>query len=269
MLLCEKHTRHTRSALPSIRGQRLWRSGYDQGGTAGDAPATLRSYRSACSSPHCLWVWVYFQMLSGSRSAAGESRYSAMRAAELALECACIEALGLPALFTLDQGRANCFDLCTALLLSANEITDIFAIVGVVASFDLRLDPVVLLVPAFREQIHRAVLSSSRSSGRTSPAQSFPAARIPPGGFETDLPVAGNYDGRPHARTAQERVSLRKQLSLSIWREHGQPRWDDETGVTDKESVRHRIDRQGVSVEMQVNGVDHVIRISSILVHNR
>src|ERR1700694_2943664 len=85
-------------------------------------------------------------MLFRSRSAAGESRYSAMRAAELALECACVEALWLPALFTLDQGRANCFDLCTALLVSPNQISDVFAIVGVVATFDLRLDPIILLV---------------------------------------------------------------------------------------------------------------------------
>jgi hypothetical protein len=61
-----------------------------------------------------------------------------MRAAELALEGACIEAPRLPALFTLDQRRANHLDLCTALLLSPNEITDIFAIVGVVATLDLR-----------------------------------------------------------------------------------------------------------------------------------
>jgi hypothetical protein len=61
-----------------------------------------------------------------------------MRAAELALEGACIEALWLPALFTLDQRCANRLDLCTALQLSPNEITDVFAIVGVVATFDLR-----------------------------------------------------------------------------------------------------------------------------------
>ena len=85
-------------------------------------------------------------MLSRSRSAAGESRYSAMRATELALECACVEALWLPALFPLDQRRANHLNLCTALLLSSNEITDVFAIVGVVATFHLRLDPVILLV---------------------------------------------------------------------------------------------------------------------------
>jgi hypothetical protein len=64
-----------------------------------------------------------------------------MRAAELALECARVEALWLPALFSLDQRCANHLNLCTALLLSPNEITDVFAIVGVVATFDLRLDP--------------------------------------------------------------------------------------------------------------------------------
>src|SRR5882672_9948183 len=89
---------------------------------------------------------VHFQMLSRPRSAAGESRYSAMRAADLALEGARVEAPRLPALFTLDQRCANHFDLCAALLLSPNEITDVFAIVSVVASFDLRLDPVILLV---------------------------------------------------------------------------------------------------------------------------
>jgi len=56
--------------------------------------------------------------------------------------------------------------------------------------------------------------------------------------------------------------------SLEIWREHGQPRWDGETGITDKKPMRHRIDRQGVSIEMQVKGVDHMVRISSILVHH-
>src|SRR5579863_322113 len=101
-------------------------------------------YRSAWSSPHSRRV--YFQMPSRSRSAAGESRYSAMHATEPALECACIEALRLSALFTLDQRRANDLDLGPALLLSPNEITDVFAIVGVVAAFDLRLDPVVLLI---------------------------------------------------------------------------------------------------------------------------
>src|ERR1700733_2510599 len=70
---------------------------------------------------------------------------SAMYASEFTLESVCLEALWLAALFTLDQGRANCFDLCAALLLTPNEITDVFAIVGVVAAFDLRLDPVILL----------------------------------------------------------------------------------------------------------------------------
>jgi len=55
-------------------------------------------------------------MLSKSRSAAGESRYSDIRAAELALECARVEALRLPALFPLDQRRANRLYLCAALL---------------------------------------------------------------------------------------------------------------------------------------------------------
>jgi hypothetical protein len=76
----------------------------------------------------------------------GGSRYSAIRAAELALEGACIEALRLPALFTLDQCCANRFDLGAPPMLSPDEITNVFAIVGVVASFDLRLDPFVLLV---------------------------------------------------------------------------------------------------------------------------
>src|SRR5271166_5844771 len=101
-------------------------------------------YRSACSSPHSSRV--YFQMLSRSRSAAGERRYSATRAAEPALEGACVEALRLPAFLTLDQRRADRLDLCTALLLAANEVTNVFAVVGVVAAFDLRLDPVILLV---------------------------------------------------------------------------------------------------------------------------
>jgi hypothetical protein len=50
-----------------------------------------------------------------------------MRAVELSLEGACVEALRLSALFTLDQRRADRLNLCTAFLLSANEITDIKA----------------------------------------------------------------------------------------------------------------------------------------------
>jgi hypothetical protein len=48
----------------------------------------------------------------------------------------CIEALGLPTLFTHDQRRANHFDLGVALLLSPNEIADVFAVVGVVTTLD-------------------------------------------------------------------------------------------------------------------------------------
>jgi hypothetical protein len=36
------------------------------------------------------------------------------------------------------QRRANRLDLCAALLLLPNEITDIFAVIGVVTVFDLR-----------------------------------------------------------------------------------------------------------------------------------
>src|ERR1700676_336421 len=97
-----------------------------------------------CSSPHSLRV--YFQIPSRSRSAAGESRYSAMRAAELALEDARVKTLRLAALLTLDQCCAKRLDLSTALLLSPDKIPDVFAIVRVVATFDLRLDPIVLLV---------------------------------------------------------------------------------------------------------------------------
>jgi hypothetical protein len=57
-----------------------------------------------------------------------------MRAAELTLESVCAEALGLSALFTFDQCCAHRLDLSTALLLSPNEITNVFAIVGVVAT---------------------------------------------------------------------------------------------------------------------------------------
>ena len=42
--------------------------------------------------------------------------------------------------------RAHHLGLCTALPLAPNEVTDIFAIVGVVPTLDLRLDPVILLV---------------------------------------------------------------------------------------------------------------------------
>ena len=65
---------------------------------------------------------------------------------ELTLKSVCIEALWLSAFFTLDQGRANLLDLCAALLFSPNKITDVFAVVGVVTTFDLRLDPVILLI---------------------------------------------------------------------------------------------------------------------------
>src|ERR1700730_10348793 len=85
-------------------------------------------------------------MPSRSRSAAGQTRYSAIYAAELTLEGVCIEALWPSAFFPLDQGRANHFDLCAALLFSPNKITDVLAIVGVVTTFDLRLDPVILLI---------------------------------------------------------------------------------------------------------------------------
>jgi len=64
-----------------------------------------------------------------------------MCAAELTLEGVCIEALWLPALFTFNQCRANRLDLRIPFLFSPNEITDVFAIVGVVATFELRLDP--------------------------------------------------------------------------------------------------------------------------------
>jgi hypothetical protein len=69
-----------------------------------------------------------------------------MRAAELSLECDRVEALGFPALFAFDQCRANHLDLGAALLLSPNEVRNVFAVVGVVAAFNLCLDPIILLV---------------------------------------------------------------------------------------------------------------------------
>ena len=44
------------------------------------------------------------------------------------------------------EACANRLDLSTSLLLSPNEITDVFAIVGVLAACDLGLDPVILVV---------------------------------------------------------------------------------------------------------------------------
>jgi hypothetical protein len=82
-----------------------------------------------------------------------------MRAAEPALECARVEAFWLPALFSFDQRCANHLNLCTALLLSPNEITDVFAIVGVVATFDLRLDPVPRLTKVPTVPVARVYLS--------------------------------------------------------------------------------------------------------------
>ena len=64
-----------------------------------------------------------------------------MRATEFALERASIEAFWFSARLTLDQRRANRLDLSAALLLSSNEISDVFAIVGVIARVDLLLDP--------------------------------------------------------------------------------------------------------------------------------
>ena len=53
-----------------------------------------------------------------------------MCASELALECTSLAALWLPVLPTFDQCRAIRLDLYAAHLLSPNEITDIFGIVG-------------------------------------------------------------------------------------------------------------------------------------------
>jgi len=71
--------------------------------------------------------------LRRSLGGGGKPIFSHARA-ELALEGVCVEALRLPALFTLDQCRANYFDFCAALLFAPNEITDVFAIVGVLAT---------------------------------------------------------------------------------------------------------------------------------------
>ena len=62
------------------------------------------------------------------------------------LEGVCIGALWLSALFNLNQGRASLLDLRAAHLFPPNKITDVFAIVGVVTTFDLRLDPFILLI---------------------------------------------------------------------------------------------------------------------------
>ncbi len=48
--------------------------------------------------------------------------------------------------FLTGEGRANLLDLCAELLFSPNKVTDVFAIVCVVTTFDLRLDPVILLI---------------------------------------------------------------------------------------------------------------------------
>src|SRR5271168_2553752 len=101
-------------------------------------------YCSACSRPHSRYV--YSQISSRSRSAAGDSRYSAMSAAKPTLKRICVEAFGLAALLALNQRSTNTLDLQASLLLTANEVANVLAVVRVVATLDLRLDPVVLLV---------------------------------------------------------------------------------------------------------------------------
>ena len=68
-----------------------------------------------------------------------------MSAAKLTLKRICVEALWLAALLALNQRSTNGLDLQASLLLTANEVANVLAVVRVVATLDLRLDPVVLL----------------------------------------------------------------------------------------------------------------------------
>src|SRR4030065_154223 len=85
-------------------------------------------------------------MLSRSRSAAGVRRYSAIRGEHFSRERARIEGFRFAAGLAFNQCGPQCLNLGTALLLAPNEIANIFAVVGVMPSVNLCLDPDVLLV---------------------------------------------------------------------------------------------------------------------------
>src|SRR3972149_6650403 len=89
-------------------------------------------------------------MPSRSRAAAGANRYSArffgMLGGHVSLEACRVEGLRIPARFTLDKLSANCLYFRVTRLVAADQITDVFAVIGETSGLDLRLDPLVLLV---------------------------------------------------------------------------------------------------------------------------
>ena len=61
-------------------------------------------------------------------------------------ELTAIERLRLAAFLALDQRGADCFNIGLARLVAADQVADIFAVIGELSGGDLRLDPVILLV---------------------------------------------------------------------------------------------------------------------------
>ena len=61
-------------------------------------------------------------------------------------ELTAIERSWLSAFLALDQCGADCFKVSLARLIPADQVADIFAVIGELSSSDLRLDPVVLLI---------------------------------------------------------------------------------------------------------------------------
>src|SRR3990172_2585649 len=89
-------------------------------------------------------------MPSRSRAAAGTNRYSArflgMLGGHVLLKACRVEGLRIPARFALDQLSAHCLYFRVARLIPADQVTDVFTIIGESSGLDLRLDPLVLLV---------------------------------------------------------------------------------------------------------------------------
>lgn len=69
-----------------------------------------------------------------------------MRGQHPLLERCSVESTWLAAVFSVDQRTANRVDLSAAFLLASDKVADVFAVVGVVPSINLNLDPVVLPV---------------------------------------------------------------------------------------------------------------------------
>src|SRR5262245_188543 len=95
-------------------------------------------------------------MSARSRSAAGLRRYSAMLRIHPAQKAVKIEGSRLAALLALDQGLPDRVDFKAPLLLAPNEIADRLAVIGILAGFDLRGDPGVLLVGEGYGLAHRS-----------------------------------------------------------------------------------------------------------------